>query len=58
MCSEPAIRPRFAGSIAVVATVLVAVFGAAATVFAAPAAEPVGAFVASAAVASRSASPR
>ena len=52
MCSEPAHRPRFADSIAVLATALVAIGGAFATVVAAPIAEPAPALVASAAVAS------
>jgi hypothetical protein len=48
MCLDPAIRPRRADSVAVLATVLVAVCGAFATVVAAPVGEPATAVVASA----------
>jgi len=58
MCSEPANRPRFADSIAVLATALVAVCGAFATVVAAPITEPAPALVASAVVASPPAASR
>jgi len=56
MCPEPASRPRLVDSVAVLATVLVAAFGALATIVGAPVAERSATFVV--AVASSPAAPR
>jgi hypothetical protein len=59
MCPDPATRPRFVDSVAVLATALVAVCAAAAIAFGAPVGEPASALVASDAVTSLpAASPR
>jgi hypothetical protein len=59
MCPDPATRPRLVDSVAVLATAVVAVCGAAAIAFGAPVGEPPSAVVASAAATSLpAASPR
>jgi hypothetical protein len=58
MCPDPDCRPRLVDSIAVVATALVAVCGAAAIAFGAPVAGPAATLVASAAATAPPASPR
>ena len=58
MCPDPATRPRLVDSIAVLATVLVAAFGAFATVVGASVPQPAATLVVAAAAASPPAAPR